>query len=486
MKNVRVKAAPYRLWHLLSVPVFLLVAALALSSCNSGTVNTANGMGTVSIMLSDPATCQAPTGPFSHVYVTITDVQANVSSTASATDGSWVDLTPSLSKSPKQVDLLGLANNQCFLATLGDSQELQAGSYQQIRVILASNSASISSNACGSSANCVVLASDSSVHTLNLSSEAQTGIKIPSGQIASGAFTIGAGQTKDLDIDFNTCESIVQEGNGQYRLKPVLHAGEVSTTSTSINGTVVDAATGKPVNGTVVVTLEQKDSNGIDRPIAGGAKVANTDGTFVYCPLPAGTYDVVVVGTTSGSPGSFYQPSIVTGVTVGSTTGTIKLYLPAATPNASIAGVVSAQNASNAGTIADVELSALEMVNSTTYTIPLPPTSTQSSETLNVETAAAVSPATCPAGNPSGTTDCVNYTMNVPSGAVNIGAWASSGITLTVTTNFASYAVDGIATVPGSGGTADCSPSEITTSATTLTSTTLNLTGVNLAFKSCQ
>jgi hypothetical protein len=436
-------------------------------------------------MLSDPATCQAPSGPYAHVYVTITDVQAHFSSTASATDSGWIDLTPSLSKSPKQVDLLGLANNQCFLATLGDSQEIQAGSYQQFRIILAANSVSISNNACGSSANCVVLASDSSVHTLNLSSESQTGIKIPSGQIASGSFNVAAGQTRDLDIDFNTCESIVKEGNGQYRLKPVLHAGEVSTTSTSINGTVVDSVTGKAVNGTVVVTLEQKDGAGIDRPIAGGAEVANTDGTFVYCPLPSGTYDVVVVGTTSG--GSFYRPTIVTGVSVGSTTGTIKLYLPAAAPNASLAGTVSAQNTSSAGAVADVELSALETANAATYTIPLPPTTTQNSETLNLETAAAVPPATCPAGSPSGTTDCVPYIMNLPSGAVNIGAWASGGVMLTVTTNFASYAVDGLATVPGSGGTPDCSPSEITTAPpTTLTSTTLNPTGLNLAFKSCQ
>lgn len=192
------------------------------------------GDGAVSVMVSDPATCQAPNGPFSHAYVTITDVQVNVSSTASATDGSWVDLTPSLSKNPKQVDLLGLANNNCFLASLGDSLQLQAGSYQQIRLILAPNTATFTGNACStaSAANCVVLTSDSSVHALNLSSEAQTGIKIPSGQIASGAFTIAAGQTKDLDIDFNTCESIVKEGNGQYRLKPVLHAGEVSATST--------------------------------------------------------------------------------------------------------------------------------------------------------------------------------------------------------------------------------------------------------------
>ena len=40
-----------------------------------------------------------------------------------------------------------------------------------------------------------------------------------------------AGQTKDLNIDFNACASIVQQGNGQFRLKPVLHAGEVSLDS---------------------------------------------------------------------------------------------------------------------------------------------------------------------------------------------------------------------------------------------------------------
>ena len=51
---------------------------------------------------------------------------------------------------------------------------------------------------------------------------------------------MAAGQTKDLDIDFSTCESIVAQGNGQYRRKPVLHAGEVSTTSTSINGKILD------------------------------------------------------------------------------------------------------------------------------------------------------------------------------------------------------------------------------------------------------
>jgi hypothetical protein len=480
------KKRNFKVWQPVVAVSCLLVAALVIAACNSGSISTASGMGTVTLKLSDPATCQAPSGPFSHVYVTITDVRANVSSTAGDTDGSWVDLTPNLSKSPKQVDLLGLADNKCFLASLGDPMQLQAGTYQQIRVILAPNTATVSGNACGSSANCVMLTSDSSntPHTLQLSSEAQTGIKIPGSQISSGGFTIAGGQTKELDINFLTCESIVKQGNGQYRLKPVLHAGEVSAISTSINGTVVDSATGKAVNGTVYVAIEQPDNTvaKVDRVIM--YEKVNADGTFVFCPLPSGSYDIVIMGTTTG--GSFYQPTIVTGATVGSTVGTVKIYLPAATPNASLSGTVTAQTAANVGAIADVQLSALETVGTATYTIPLPPTTTQSSATLSLETAAAVLPATCPAGSPSGTTDCANYTLNVPSGAVNIGAWSAGGTTLTVTANLATYSVDGIATVPNSGGTLDCSPSELTVAGPALTTAALNPTGINLAFKSCQ
>jgi uncharacterized lipoprotein YajG len=458
----------------------LLAAAFIVEACNSGSSNmpAASGMATVNVTLSDPATCQGPNGPYAHVYVTITDVQANVSSTAASTDSGWVDLTPGLTSSPKQIDLLGQANNQCFLATLGDTQQLQAGTYQQIRLILASNSTSVSGNACGGAANCVVLASDSSIHTLQLSSEAQTGIKIPSGQIASGGFTIGAGQTEDLDIDFDTCDSIVEEGNGQYRLKPVLHAGEVSTTSTSINGKVLDSATGNPVNGTVLVAVEQKDSTGVDRVQM--STLANADGTFVFCPLPMGTFDVVIVGTRSD--GTLYQPSIVTGVATGDTTGNVKLYPPsvAATSSAALAGIVTSQNSSMAGTAADVQLSGLETVNSVTYTIPLPPTSTQSAATLAVETAASAS---CTAG-----TDCINYTLQLASGGPYIGAWSSGGATLTQSAPLATYTVDGMAFVPSSGGTADCTPSELQSTPPSVIAGAgpFSLTVSTLGFTQCQ
>jgi hypothetical protein len=467
----------------LSILAFLSLAAIALivvaCSSTTGGITTGSTMAQVNVRISDPATCQSPSGPFAHVYVTITDVKANVSSTAGDNDSGWVDLTPNLSKAPMQVDLLGQANNQCFLASLGDAQQLQPGNYQQIRLILAPNSATVTNNACGSSANCVVLAADSSIHALQLSSEAQTGIKIPSGQIASGGFNIGAGQTKDLDIDFITCQSIVRQGNGQYRLKPVLHAGEVSTTATSINGKVLDGVTGNPVSGSVVVALEQKDATGIDR--IQRAALAGADGTFVFCPIPAGTYDVVVVGTRTD--GAIYEPSIITGVSVGNTTGTVDLFaLTSATLSAStLNGTVTSQTSSNAGTVADVELSILQTSNAVTYTIPLAPTLTQNSATLAFETAAPGGALTCPSN-----TDCAHYSLAVSSGAANVGAWSSSGTTLMGNVTLATYKIEGQASVPSSGGTPDCSPSDLSTTALTLPAGASTVSLDTLAFTTCQ
>jgi hypothetical protein len=323
--------------------------------------------------------------------------------------------------------------------------------YQQIRLILADNSATVANNACGNSTNCVILSADNSVHTLLLSSESKTGLKIPSGQIASGGFTIAAGQTKDLDIDFNTCASIVREGNGQYRLKPVLHAGEVSATSTSINGKVLDSATGNPVNGEVLVALEQKDATGVDRIMM--STLAGSDGSFVFCPIPTGTYDIVVVG--EGSDGTGYQPAIVTGAANGQTIGSVSLHPPAggATGVVQFTGTISSQNGASQGTSMDAQLSALETIaGGTTFTIPLLPNAQQPSATLSLETAS--SPA-CGAG-----VDCVTYATTLPSGGPFLGTYSASGVTLSQGFLQANYVLDGLAFVPSSGGTVDCAPSE--------------------------
>src|SRR5246127_3328307 len=145
--------------RVLAGSILLFIAGVIVIACGTTSNNSSSGsgMGTATVSISDPATCAGPDGPYAHVYVTITDVQANISASAGNSDPGWTDLTPGLSSQPKQIDLLGQANNQCFLATLGATQQLQAGKYQQIRLILADNTAAVTNNACGNSANCVVL-----------------------------------------------------------------------------------------------------------------------------------------------------------------------------------------------------------------------------------------------------------------------------------------------------------------------------------------
>jgi hypothetical protein len=462
--------------------VIFLLCALVFVGCSSNGKSTPSGGAFVNVRVSDPTTCSGPTGAFAHIYVTITDVQINASASAGNNDSGWTDLTPSLSQSPQQVDLLGQASNQCFLATLGATTALQPGSYQQIRITLASNATVIPNNVCGSSANCVMLSSaPNAAQPLLLSSEANTGIKIPSGQIAGGQFVIAAGETKDLDIDFNACESIVAEGNGQFRLKPVLHAGEVTLTSTSINGTVVDSATNQQISaGTTVVALEQKDSSGIDRVVM--ETLTDPSGAFSFCPVAAGTYDVVV-GAVSGTQVA-YAATVITGVQPGNALGMIPVTAQAgaSTAPASITGLVTTSTGS-AATAADISLSALQPISSSVMvTIPF---AGQSATTANITTAAG---STCP-----GKTDCASYTLSVPALNPSVGSFVAGASQKPVApaAGPVSYTIDAFAFATDGTSTLDCSPSEVKTNSTT-TSTPLTVTSgmstsaATLAFSGCQ
>src|ERR1700758_53908 len=75
----------------------LLVSAIFFVNCG-GSKSASNSMATLNVRVSDPATCSGPQGAFSHIYVTITDVQIHASGTAGKSDAGWIDLTPALSQ----------------------------------------------------------------------------------------------------------------------------------------------------------------------------------------------------------------------------------------------------------------------------------------------------------------------------------------------------------------------------------------------------
>lgn len=452
-----------------------VAAALFVVSCGGGSSSgSSNSMASISTSVSDPAPCGAPQGPFSHVYVTITDVEIHQSADAAPSDAGWVDLTPSLKSNPKQVDLLEAANNQCFLATLGSNTEIQPGTYQQIRVFLAANGTTVAGNQCGVAVNCVMLTSDPSntPFALQLSSESQTGIKIPSGQIAGGKFQVAAGDVKDLNIDFNACASIVTQGNGMYRLKPVLHGAEASLTSASIQGTVVDSAGAAIVGGNTVVALEQNDGTGVDRVIM--ETVTDANGNFVFCPAPSGTFDVVI--SAINGAGTAYAATVITGVQSGNGLGHIPMTTAGAP--ASITGQITTTTGS-AATAADLQLSALQPITENSATVMITtPLAQQSAATATLTTVTG----TCPTN-----TDCASYTLSVPASNPSVGAFSTSGNQTPgpPASGAVNYTVDAVAFAPGSSSTLDCSPSDLQTSPLAVTAGN-SFTAATLKFTSCQ
>lgn len=438
----------------------LLVLAIAISGCNGSNNMTrlAQASG-VAVHISDPTTCSARNnGSFSSVFITISDVRIHTSPSAGPNDGGWVDLTPNLKNAPVQVDLLALTDSTCFLATLGDKTEIQPGTYQQIRLILADNSQAsniVDGNKCpvGTGVNCVVPTTRNPMPLL-LSSELQTGIKIPSGQIAGGQFTVPAGQTVDLDIDFNTCASIIVQGNGQARLKPVLHAAEVSLQNNSINGTVVDSSTGQPIPGIVMVMLAQPGA------ACTGAGCVSTDaiedvkmstmadalGNFIFCPLSPGTYDVIAIALKGGTA---YAATVTSGVQPGNTlTGASKVKLVPAGAQATIKGTVNTTSASNTAIVEDVTVVPMQpfTVGNTNLLLTVPQFGTTS--TTTTITTAIPNPNTCS----SNTVACANYSVMVPAGNPNVGVFSATGTNYAQPSGVVNYIVDGNA--------ASCSPSE--------------------------
>jgi hypothetical protein len=448
--------------------LFCFAVLAVVISCSTGsTTSSGSGLGSATVSLSDPPSCAAPSGNFKHVYITIRSVQAHLSPSASDSTPGWQELATQLNTQPMQVDLLNLPQNgACLLAQLGSTSSLPVGDYQQIRLLLLANAAPTgpvpSTNACSSLGqvfNCVE-DKNNVFHVLLLNSEANTGLKVPPGQIQGGPIHVAAGQSVDINLDFDTCNSLVPLPSGDFRLRPTLTAGQVSTNSTGISGQVIDNATLQPVPG-ALVALEQQDAGGIDRIVR--QATADSAGRFVFCPLPAGAMFDVVVDAVNGA--LTYNATAVLNVPGGTSLSGIKLVPETSTPTTPsvLQGFVTAVNGTTGAKI-DASLSAFQSVpapggGSRTITIPLLTTASQTSTPL----VAVESSATCPAGSPTGAF-CAQYTLVVPASNPSVGAFSAGSVTFSPPPGGdILYSVEAKATVPLSSNTPICSPAVQTT-----------------------
>ena len=448
-----------------------LAAVLVSCGAGSGSNMISMGTGAINVSMTDPPSCKVPNGNFTHVYISVRSVQANISATADDNSSGWQELAPQLVTQPIQIDLFSGASTACLLTTLGSNTALPAGNYQQIRLLLVANSGGsgptpATNNCNGQGFNCVEL-QDGTFHQLDLSSQANTGLKIPPGQVVGGPISVGAGQSVDLNIDFNACASIIQEGNGMYRLKPVLTAGQVSTNNTGISGQVVDSGTLLPIaGGTVMVALERNDGTGTDTVYMQAA--ADSSGNFNFCPLPAGAvFDVVAVAINAA--GVAYNATIETAVPGGTNVGMIPLIAETGIGTsgpATFQGFVTATTGSAPAT-SDVLVSAIQAVplgggGSLPVTIP--------AEGSSIASISVASTTNCPTTPPPPLhTNCAQYTLIVPASNPSVGTFVAGKVLYsTPAPSPVLYSIRADAFVPMSGGTSDCMPSSVTTTLDTL------------------
>jgi hypothetical protein len=257
----------------------LSAVLVACGGGGGGGDGSASGMGTMRVALTD-----APTGDYDAVNVTITKVRVHQSSTAADGDAGWSEITLNPAR---RVDLLTLQNG--VLSELGQ-MPLDAGKYQQVRLVLADNDATTPL------ANSVV-PKGGTERALETPSGQQTGLKM------NVDLTVEANKLLDLVLDFDAQKSIVRAGNsGRYSLKPV-----VSVIPRFVSGVSGAVAAAWPA-GTTKVSLQL---NGV----VVRSTTPDSTGAFLLQPVSPGTYDLVVA-----APGE--TTVVVTGVVVASDTVT--------------------------------------------------------------------------------------------------------------------------------------------------------------------
>lgn len=189
----------------------LLITVFAFTACST---NSDSGKGTLQVGLTD-----APAN-FEQVNIEIRQVLVNQDADAEepeeGTEGNeegengW----HSIMDDSITINLLDYQNGTVL--DLGET-ELEAGNYNQIRLLLGENN------------NVVV---DGETYALTTPSAQQSGYKL------NVNAEVEEGQVYDLVIDFDASQSIVVNGNGNYILKPVLRTVDVEEQA-SISGTVL-------------------------------------------------------------------------------------------------------------------------------------------------------------------------------------------------------------------------------------------------------
>jgi hypothetical protein len=222
----------YTVLGVLALLVLLVPVAALLLSCGGGGSSgssdaSGTNAGTVSINVTD-AKPKLPVQDVEHVYVTFDEVQVHKAG------GGWISL-PVVAPAPHTIDLLQFSDGTT--TQLVPPVKLESGKYTQVRIIV-------------SDAWLVI-------------GGVNYPLIVPSGKLRTDKdfdFDVHGGGAVDLTVDFDLSQSIVVQGNGGYKLKPVLHLVGTEEAAT-IRGTIPAAAFGSSADPATVTVFWDQDAN---------------------------------------------------------------------------------------------------------------------------------------------------------------------------------------------------------------------------------
>lgn len=213
----------------------ILMISLSLLSCKKDS----NTKSTLSVRMTD-----AP-GPYNAVNIDLQGVEITGTNNEAVL----------LSVNSGNYNLLNYANGTDVLIGTGT---LDAGSVEQIRLILGPNNTVLVNNVS---------------YPLSTPSAEQSGLKLQVHQ------ALVAGVAYSILLDFDANQSIVDQGNGTYKLKPVIR-----TIDTAISGSIMGKISQIGLIATVTATSA----------LASYTSVVSVNGDFLIQGVPAGTYSVTV------------------------------------------------------------------------------------------------------------------------------------------------------------------------------------------------
>jgi hypothetical protein len=111
--------------------------------------------------------------------------------------------------------------------------------------------------------------------------------------------TLVGGVAYSILLDFDANQSIVETGNGTYKLKPVIR-----TIDTAVSGSIKGTIT--PVG--LIATVTATSGTSVY------SSVVNASGSFMISGVPAGTYSVVITPALPKLPVTVANVSVTTGV----------------------------------------------------------------------------------------------------------------------------------------------------------------------------